>query len=45
MSKEKRSIRHTAYDDAFRTLEAECDDALIQFVNYVFHEDYDETAE
>ena len=44
MSKEKRSIRHTAYDDAFRTLEAECDDALIQFVNYVFHEDYDETA-
>ena len=27
MSKEKRPIRHTAYDDAFRTLEAECESA------------------
>ena len=34
-----------AYDDAFRTIEEECDDALIPLVNYVFHENYDGTAE
>ena len=33
-----------AYDDAFRTLESECDDVLIPLVNYFFDEDYDMTA-
>ena len=37
-------VKHTAYDDAFRTLEAECDDALILFINAMFHEDFDNTA-
>ncbi len=44
MSDKERTFRHTAYDDAFRTIETECDDALIHFVNYVFHENYDKTA-
>ena len=35
---------HTAYDDAFRTIETECDDALIYLVNHMFGEDYDGTA-
>ena len=29
-----------AYDDAFRTMEGECDDVLIPFVNYFFSENY-----
>ena len=32
-----------AYDDAFRTLESKCDDALIPFVNYFFDEKYDDS--
>ena len=38
------SYRHTAYDDAFRSIETECDDALIYLVNHMFGEDYDGTA-
>ncbi len=34
----------TAYDDAFRTMEAKCDDILIPFVNQMFNENYDKTA-
>ena len=34
----------TAYDDAFRTMESECDDILIQLVNYFFNENYDANA-
>ena len=34
----------TAYDDAFRTMESECDDILIGLVNYFFNENYDEKA-
>lgn len=30
----------TAYDDAFRTMESECNDILIPFVNYMFGENY-----
>ncbi len=33
-----------AYDDAFRTMEGECDDILIPFVNYVFGEHYTKEA-
>ena len=33
-----------AYDDAFRTIESECDDLLIPFVNYFHNEHYDNTA-
>ena len=44
MSIMKRTVSYTAYDDAVRIIETECDDALIQFVNYVFHENYDDTA-
>lgn len=33
-----------AYDDAFRTMEGECDDVLIPFVNYFFSENYNDTA-
>ena len=33
-----------AYDDAFRTMETECDDILIPFVNYFYNEHYDNTA-
>ena len=33
-----------AYDDAFRTMEGNCDDVLISFVNYVFDEKYNNTA-
>ena len=42
--KEQKGLNF-AYDDAFRTIEEECDDALIPLVNYVFHENYDGTAE
>ena len=34
----------TAYDDAFRTMETECDDLLIPYVNYMCNEQYDKTA-
>ena len=34
-----------AYDDAFRTMETECDDILIPFVNYFYNENYDKSAE
>ncbi len=30
----------TPYDDAFRTMEQECNDILIPFVNYMFNENY-----
>lgn len=30
----------TPYDDAFRTMESECDDLLIPLVNYFFNESY-----
>jgi len=43
--RKKSAYRHTAYDDAFRTLEQECNDALLCFVNEMFNENYDETAE
>ncbi len=33
-----------AYDDAFRTMETECDDILIPYVNYAFGEKYDSRA-
>lgn len=33
-----------AYDDAFRTMETECDDILIPFVNHFYNEHYDKTA-
>ena len=33
-----------AYDDAFRTLESECDDVVLSFINFFFHENYDSTA-
>ncbi len=33
-----------AYDDAFRTMETECDDIVIPFVNYFYKENYDNTA-
>ena len=34
----------TPYDDAFRTMEGECDDLLIPLVNYFFNEEYGEEA-
>ncbi|SCY48831.1 hypothetical protein SAMN02910292_01807 [Lachnospiraceae bacterium XBB2008] len=34
----------TAYDDAFRTMETECDDLLIPYINFMCNEQYDETA-
>jgi hypothetical protein len=33
-----------AYDDAFRTMETECDDIVIPFVNYFYNENYDKAA-
>ncbi|WP_026663414.1 hypothetical protein [Butyrivibrio proteoclasticus] len=33
-----------AYDDAYRTMETECDDIVIPFVNYFYNENYDNTA-
>jgi len=44
MSEKKRTVSYTAYDKAVRILETECDDALLQLVNYVFHENYDNSA-
>lgn len=34
----------TAYDDAFKTMQGECDDLVIPFVNHMFDENYDRTA-
>ncbi len=42
--KKNNDYSFMAYDVAFRTLETECDDALICFVNYMFNEKYDRTA-
>ena len=33
-----------AYDDAFKTMETECDDLLIPFVNFLFKENYGKDA-
>ena len=33
-----------AYDDAYRTMESECDDLLIPFVNYFHNENYGSSA-
>lgn len=47
VEKQKRCLpiySNIAYDDAFRTMEGNCDDVLISFVNYVFDEKYDHTA-
>ena len=33
-----------AYDDAFKTMESECDDLVIPFINYFFHKSYDRSA-
>ena len=42
--KETPVYSETAYDDAFRTMESECDDIVIPFVNHMFGEQYDKTA-
>ena len=34
-----------SYDDAFRTMETECDDIVIPFVNYFYNENYDNSAQ
>ncbi len=34
----------TAYDDAFKTMQGECDDLVIPLINHMFNEHYDETA-
>ncbi len=44
MAKNKKESDAFAYDDAFRTMEGECDDILIPFVNYVFGEQYSRNA-
>jgi hypothetical protein len=44
MAKNKKETDAFAYDDAFRTMEGECDDILIPFVNYVFGERYTKRA-
>ena len=36
---------HFSYDDAYRTMESECTDLVIPFVNYFFHENYGEETE
>ena len=41
---EKGLYSATPYDDAFRTMEGECDDLLLPLVNYFFDETYDEGA-
>ena len=48
MNEEKKNeplYSETAYDDAFRTMESECNDILIPFINYFFGEKYDDRAE
>ena len=44
MATADKQYTHTAYDDAFRTIEEKCDDALLHFINHMFHENYDRTA-
>lgn len=44
MAKNKRESDAFAYDDAFRTMEGECDDILIPFVNFIFGEQYTRNA-
>ncbi len=46
VAKEKLSPLYSefAYYDAFRTMETECDDIVIPFVNYFYNESYDKTA-
>lgn len=49
MKEEKRKLFNPlysdiAYDDAFRMIESNCDDILIDFVNFIFGENYDKTA-
>ena len=41
---ESKRTRHTLFDDTFRTIEQECDDVLIYFVNRMFKEHYTRTA-
>lgn len=43
-TKKARLYSDIAYDDAFRTMETECNDLLIPFVNYIFKEDYGKDA-
>ncbi len=43
-SKENLLLSDIAYDDAFRTMETECDDLLIPFVNFLFKENYGKDA-
>ncbi len=42
--KEDPIYSETAYDDAFKTMEARCDDVLIPFVNHMFNENYGKDA-
>ncbi len=46
--KKKRRSLHgnsgSVYDNAFRTMEGECDDLVIPFINHMFDEKYDSTA-
>ena len=42
--KRTRIYSDFAYDDAFRTIESECDDVLIPFVNYFHNENYGDGA-
>ena len=44
MAKNKGGSDAFAYDDAFRTMEGECDDILIPFVNFIFGEQYTRNA-
>ena len=44
MPKKKGARSAFAYDDAFRTMEGECDDILIPFVNHVFGQNYTKNA-
>ena len=46
MDSKKREALYsdTAYDDAFRTMEGECDDLLLPFINHMFGEEYDKSA-
>lgn len=50
MTKRKKKRRKargnsgSVYDNAFRTLEGECDDLILPFINHMFDEEYDNTA-
>ncbi len=39
-----RSNSGSVYDNAFRTMEGECDDLVLPFINHMFDENYDNTA-